>query len=61
MHAAHESKEPTEALNFTVYNPKAWEAVQVSHWQPHTIQCVAYLYSPPETETPVAAPAQAST
>lgn len=33
----------TSALNFTVVNPKAWEALQVSHWQPHTILSVAYL------------------
>jgi GNAT superfamily N-acetyltransferase len=33
----------TTALNFTVTNPKAWEALQLSHWQPHTILSVAYL------------------
>jgi GNAT superfamily N-acetyltransferase len=33
----------TSALNFTVVNPKAWEALQISHWQPHTILSVAYL------------------
>jgi GNAT superfamily N-acetyltransferase len=35
-----------EALNVTVLNPKAWEAVQIPHWQPHTILSVAYLRPP---------------
>ncbi len=46
LHKARSSKEPTEALNFTISNPKVWEAVQVSHWQPHTILCVAYMRPP---------------
>ncbi|HLY27629.1 MAG TPA: GNAT family N-acetyltransferase [Aggregatilineales bacterium] len=33
-------------LNITVTNPKSWEAVQISHWMPHTIQSVAYLRPP---------------
>lgn len=33
----------TSSLNFTISNPKAWEALQISHWQPHTILSVAYL------------------
>jgi GNAT superfamily N-acetyltransferase len=40
---ARKAQETTEALNFVISNPKVWEAVQVSHWQPHTILCVAYL------------------
>jgi GNAT superfamily N-acetyltransferase len=36
----------TSALNFTVVNPKAWEALQLSRWQPHTILSVAYLRPP---------------
>ncbi len=44
QHLLHAAKsETTDALNFTIINPKAWEAVQLSRWQPHTIQCVAYM------------------
>lgn len=46
LHKAKSSKEPTEALNFTISNPKVWETVQVSHWQPHTVLCVAYKRPP---------------
>src|SRR5579859_6727133 len=35
-----------KALNFTLSNPKSWEAVRVSHWMPHTIMSVAYLRPP---------------
>ena len=35
-----------KALNFTLSNPKSWEAVRVSHWMPHTILSVAYLRPP---------------
>ena len=34
------------ALNFTMANPKVWEALQVNHWMPHTILSVAYLQPP---------------
>lgn len=43
LHRAKLDKATTDALNFTVINPKVWEAVQLPRWQPHTIQCVAYL------------------
>jgi len=36
----------SKALNFTLINPKSWEAVQVSHWMPHTVLSVAYLRPP---------------
>ena len=66
LYEARKAKEQTEALNFTISNPKAFEAVQVSHWQPHTILCVAYLRPPtllpelaesPETAVVAANPA----
>ncbi len=43
LHQARQGLHAAEALNFTITNPKVWEAVRVSHWQPHTILCVAYL------------------
>lgn len=36
----------TDALNLTVLNPKAWEAVRINHWMPHTILSVAYFRPP---------------
>ncbi len=36
----------SNAVNVTISNPKSWEAVRVSHWQPHTILSVAYLRPP---------------
>ncbi|HVO43346.1 MAG TPA: GNAT family N-acetyltransferase [Aggregatilineales bacterium] len=42
----HRAWPETRALNFTLVNPKAWEAVQVNHWMPHTILSVAYLRPP---------------
>lgn len=42
-HLRYRAHTETTALNFTVVNPKTWEALQVSHWQPHTILSVAYL------------------
>jgi ribosomal protein S18 acetylase RimI-like enzyme len=46
-HLRYRAYPDAKALNFTLHNPKAWEAVQVSHWMPHTILSVAYL-RPPE-------------
>jgi GNAT superfamily N-acetyltransferase len=43
LHEAKLNKNTTDALNFTVINPKVWEAVQLPRWQPHAIRCVAYL------------------
>jgi len=40
---AGQDKTTTDAINFTVINPKVWEAVQLPRWQPHTIECIAYL------------------
>jgi GNAT superfamily N-acetyltransferase len=42
----HKAYPDTDALNLTVINPKSWEAVRISHWQPHTIYSVAYLRPP---------------
>ncbi len=39
----YRASQETQALNFRVTNPKAWEALQVARWQPHTIYSVAYL------------------
>jgi GNAT superfamily N-acetyltransferase len=49
LHEAKLNKNTTDALNFTVINPKVWEAVQLPRWQPHSIRCVAYL-RPPQLE-----------
>ncbi len=46
LHEAKLNKNTTDALNFTVINPKVWEAVQLPRWQPHSIRCVAYLRPP---------------
>ncbi len=42
----YQARTQTDALNLTVSNPKSWEAVRISHWQPHTIYSVAYLRPP---------------
>jgi GNAT superfamily N-acetyltransferase len=49
LYRAKLDRNTTDALNFTIINPKVWEAVQLPRWQPHTIECVAYL-RPPELE-----------
>lgn len=43
LHRAKLDRNTTDALNFTIINHKVWEAVQLPRWQPHTIECVAYL------------------
>jgi len=45
-HLRYRAWPEAKALNFTLSNPHAWEAVQVSHWMPHTILSVAYLRPP---------------
>lgn len=45
----YKASQDTDALNFTMTNPKAWEALRISHWQPYTLLSVAYL-RPPKLE-----------
>lgn len=39
----HQAYPDIAGLNITVTNPKSFEALQLSRWQPHTIYDVAYL------------------
>lgn len=39
----HKASTDTTGLNFRVANPKAWEALQVARWMPHSIYSVAFL------------------
>jgi GNAT superfamily N-acetyltransferase len=43
QHLRHRAYPETTALNFRVSNPKAWEALQLNHWAPHTVLSTAYL------------------
>jgi GNAT superfamily N-acetyltransferase len=39
----HVAAQHAAALNVAITNPKSFEALKISHWQPHTILSVAYL------------------
>lgn len=53
----YRARADTDGVNFTISNPKSFEAVRVSHWMPHTIYSVAYL-RPPQLQPYVEKPAE---